>query len=187
MLLGAPYWWITLPGLFQATFGVEIPDQVDSLLLPGSLVLSLAVTVLVIIDAVRRIRRRQTAALGFGSFLVKIVSVPFFVLNFVLVWFASTGLAFFGIGVLIAAVAIPATYITMLSTSIYSWAALIALRRDRKITLGLTIFYAAMLFLFVYDIAIGIVIFGHSRPSTPSQVRTMPPRSALSAPRPFQP
>ena len=51
----------------------------------------------------------------------------------------------------------------MLSTSIYLWAAIARVRRERMIGTGLTVLYAIMSFLFVTDIAASVLVFGHSR------------------------
>ena len=55
------------------------------------------------------------------------------------------------------------TYLLLLSTSIYGWAAIIQLRRERSIGTGLTVLYALLLLVFVVDIAGAVMVFGHSR------------------------
>lgn len=131
-------------------------------------VLLLIVTILVIVDSVRKIRAGKTLVLATDVFVVKLVSIPFFVVNFAVM--AALGLAgsliflFGGFLLLgIAATSIVFTYLAMLSTSIYGWASIVRLRRERTITTRLTVLYTILLALFMTDIAAGIMLFGHAR------------------------
>ena len=131
-------------------------------------ILLLIVTILVIVDSVRKVRQGKTAVLATDVFVVKLVAIPFFVVNFATM--ATLGLAgslilIFG-GVILLAIAITSiglTYLAMLSTSVYGWASIVRLRRERRIGTGLAVLYTILLFIFVTDIAAGIMLFGHSR------------------------
>jgi hypothetical protein len=98
---------------------------------------------------------------------VKLASIPFFLLNFaVLVFFFNTGVVLIFLGPFlwaVVAVGSGLTYLTMLSTSVKAWATITQLRRERMIGTGLTVLYTIMSFLFVTDIAAGVLLFGHSR------------------------
>jgi hypothetical protein len=131
--------------------------------------LMLIATIIAIVDSIRKIRARDTRRLATYAMVVKLASIPFFLLNFaVLTAVAIGGLAILAFGVGIAlwvAVAIGSglTYLTMLSTSVYVWAAIAQLRREGIIGRGLTVLYTILSLLPVTDIAAGVLLFGHYR------------------------
>jgi hypothetical protein len=131
--------------------------------------LSLVVTVLVIIDSVRKIRAGKTGHLARGVFVVKLAAIPFFVINFAILSLVGLfGLAFTwrGIGIaFVAAAAIGAvlTFLAMLSTSVYGWATIIQLRREGRIDKKRVVIYTILLFVFVADIVAGILLFATYR------------------------
>jgi hypothetical protein len=129
--------------------------------------LMLAATVLAIVDSILKFRARKARQLGTDAMVVKLASIPFFLLNFaalVVVFNTSIVLIFLG-PVLWVVVAIGSglTYLTMLSTSVYVWATIAQLRRERTIGTGLTVLYMILSFIFVTDIAAGVLLFGHIR------------------------
>lgn len=131
-------------------------------------ILLLIVTILVIVNSVRKVRTGKTQTLATDVFVVKLVAIPFFVVNFVAMGALGLGgwLTFlFGgfIGVAVAVCSIGLTYVAMLSTSIYGWASIARLRRERIIDTGLAVLYSIMLCLSVTDTAAGVMLFGHSR------------------------
>ena len=131
-------------------------------------VLLLGAWIVAIVHAVLRVRARQTRQLATDGLVVKLVSIPFFLLNFVaVVWLYAIGavsLVFADPFVLPAAVTGSVlTYLAMLSTSVFSWATIAQLRRERVIGTGLTILYTILSLIFVTDIAAGVMLFGHSR------------------------
>lgn len=128
----------------------------------------LAAWIIAIVDATRRLRRQQTRQLATDALVVKLVSIPFFLLNFVAVaWLygvGAVGLVFADPFILPAAVTGSVlTYLAMLSTSVYAWAATAQLRRERTIGTGLTVLYTVLSLFFVTDIVAGIMLFAHSR------------------------
>ena len=130
--------------------------------------LLLAAWIIAIVDAIRRLRAQQTRQLATDALVVKLVSIPFFLLNFVAVaWLylgGAVGLVFADPFVLPAAVTGSVlSYLAMLSTSVYGWAAIAQLRREHIIGTGLTVLYTILSFLFVTDIVAGVMLFGHSR------------------------
>ncbi|GAA3132557.1 hypothetical protein JOF29_005232 [Kribbella aluminosa] len=130
----------------------------------GWLVIYLVGAILVVVDAVRLARRRDLDALQRSANLVKLVAVPFFVLNFVA--FAESVLVVgsgdgdhLGIdGLLLALLVVFLTYVAMLPTSAYGVAVLVLLRKDGRI--GRTFFGVNMLLhvLFVVDVLSSIVV-----------------------------
>jgi hypothetical protein len=126
-------------------------------------------TVITIVDGVLRVRAGKTRALAIDAMIVKLVAIPFFVLNFYVLaeFFIFGGLTIaFGIGLafwVVVAIGGGLTYLTMLSTSVYLWAAIARLRRERIIGTGLTVLYMILSFLYVTDIAASVLVFGHSR------------------------
>ena len=133
----------------------------------------LTVTVLVIVDSVKKIRSGRTRELASGVLLVKLAAIPFYLINFallLLVAFGVLALSLRIIGILLLPFVIPIviagvilTYLLLLSTSIYGFAAIARLRRERSIGTGLTVLYALLLLVFVVDIAAAVMVFGHSR------------------------
>jgi hypothetical protein len=128
----------------------------------------LIVTILVIIDSVRKVRKGMTAQLATGVFVVKLAAIPFFLINFALMAvLAYTGMLILVVGgvALLTAVGISVvlTYLTMLSTSVYGWANVVQLRRERRIDTGMAVIYTFLLFIFVADTVAGILLFVHYR------------------------
>ena len=130
--------------------------------------LLLVVTGFVIVDAVRKVRTGRTQELATGTLLVKLAAIPFFLLNFfVLAVLAFGGLIIIVLGgvILLFAVwiGIGLTYLTMLSTSVYAWATIARLRREKTIGSGLSVLYTFLTLGFITDTAAGILLFGHAR------------------------
>lgn len=130
--------------------------------------LLLTATIVAIIDSVGKLREGRTADLATSALVVKVASVPFFVLNgaMLALLFVGGGLILlFGGFVLWIAVAIGSglTYLALLSTSVYSWAAIAQLRREGIVKTWLTVLYVVMSLFYVTDIAAAILLFGHYR------------------------
>lgn len=130
--------------------------------------LLLAAWIIAIVDATRRLRLQQTRQLATDALVVKLVSIPFFLLNFFAVaWLygaGAVGIVFADPFLLPAAVTGSVlSYLAMLSTSVYAWAAIAQLRRERIIGTGLTVLYTILSFLFVTDTAAAVMLFAHSR------------------------
>ena len=130
--------------------------------------LVLGVTVLAVVDSVRNIRLHRTRELAIRAFVVKLAAIPFFVLNaYIVFMLVVIGVSIFFEGgvVLSVFVAIGAAlaYLVMLSTSVYGWASVIQLRRDRHINPGLVVLYCIMLLVPVLDTVAGILLFVHAR------------------------
>jgi hypothetical protein len=168
-------------GVYAVAWGLNSTnDYVVPLIVGGWNALLLIVTGLVIIDSVRKVRARRTRDLARDLFLVKLASIPFFLINFVVL----TTIAFLGsslltlgaaygdptdfdysaVGGLVAAaaIAIGLTYLAMLTTSTYGWPTISQLRRDGRIHPGLAVLYRVMLLVFVADVAAGILLYVHS-------------------------
>lgn len=128
-------------------------------------VLLLVITILVITDSVRKIRAGRTRELATGVFIVKLAAIPFFLLNFASLALVVVAATFRLIipGFIVMAITIPLTWFAMLSTSVYGWATIVAMRRERRIHPGLIVAYSLMLALFVVDVAAGVELFGRSR------------------------
>jgi hypothetical protein len=131
--------------------------------------LLLIATIITIVDSALRIRAGKTKQVATDAMVVKLVAIPFFILNFyVLAEFFVVGgitlIIVIGFALwIVVAIGIGLTYLTMLSTSIYLWAAIARLRRERIIGTGLTVLYVILSLLYVTDIAAGVLVFGHSR------------------------
>jgi hypothetical protein len=132
-------------------------------------ILMFAATIIAIVDSVRGVRAQLTRRLAVDAMVAKLVAVPFFLLNFAFLFFLfEFGLitAWMGIGFvawIVVAIAAGMTYLTMLSTSVYVWATIAQLRKQRIIGTGLTVLYAILSLLFVMDIAAALLLFAHSR------------------------
>ena len=166
MLLGAGIYVASLSVSGQWDFSDYQP-----LVLPvagGWNLLLLVVTIMVIVDSIRKLRANETKQLAIGAFLVKLAAIPFFALNFVVLalLFVTGGLIFVVGGMALWVVVVIGsglTYLAMLSTSVYAWAAIAQLRRERTIGTGLAVLYTLLSLVFVGDIATGILLFGHYR------------------------
>lgn len=128
----------------------------------------LVATILAIADSVHRVRAAKTRQLATDALVVKIAAIPLFAFNSVALmalFLGGVGLILFGGGVfwLIGSAGIGLTYLAMLSTSVYSWAAIARLRRERVIGTGQTTLYAILSGLIFTDFAVAIMVFGHSR------------------------
>jgi amino acid transporter len=138
----------------------------------GYNVLLLVAAILAVIDSVRKIRAKKTGELTTAVFVVKLVAIPYFLINFALWALVALGGAatlIHGIGIALlgaAAVATVLTYLAMLSTSVYGWASVVQLRRDRRIGRALAVLYTILLFVFVADTVVGILLFVHYRRSS---------------------
>lgn len=149
-------------GLYDPVLQVSIP-----VLIAWNAAL-LIVTVLVLVDSVKKVRAGNTEQLTQGALLVKLAAIPFFVINFVplaLFGLTETVLIAFGgaIGLVGVAVAVVLTYLAMLSTSIYGWASVRRLHRDKRINRAQAAIYSILLCLFVLDIVGGILLFAETR------------------------
>lgn len=169
MLIGAVLYWLAI------VYGPQPVNDDDRwvtdnlfVLFGGWNLLLLVVFIISIVDGVRKIRTKKTRELGTGAMIVKLASIPYFVANFIVLAFLSVeGLAFFfftaGGFLVVVWFGIVLTYLTMTSTSVYGWVAIVALRREGKINRVLTAVYAILLFGFFTDVAGGVMLFGHSR------------------------
>jgi hypothetical protein len=131
-------------------------------------VLLLTATIISIVDSFRMLRAGETRELATSALVVKLASIPFFVLNYLMLAFLFIGggvILLFGGFVLWIAVAIGSglTYLALLSTSIYTWAAIAQLRRDKIIGTPLTVLYMILSLVYLTDIAAAVMVFGHYR------------------------
>jgi hypothetical protein len=170
MTLGsAMYIWIATLSE-QLNMDGQLPDLTWVFVIAGIWnLLLLIVTVIAIVDGTRSLRAGKTRQLATDGMVVKLISIPFFISNFLVLAevFVTGGITLivligFALWVVVA-VGIGLTYLTMLSTSIYLWAAIARLRRERVISTGLTVLYVILSLLFVTDIAATVLVFGHSR------------------------
>jgi hypothetical protein len=132
------------------------------------LLLLVAVSAVVIVDSVQKVRSRKTRQLATDALVVKLVAIPFFVLNFVLIAILFIGGAtMFHFGLMVlwvpAAIGFGLTYPAMLSTSIYSWAAIAQLRREGILKTWQAVLYAILSLSYVTDVAAAVLLFGHAR------------------------
>jgi glutamate mutase epsilon subunit len=150
----------------QSTFA-----PVNNVLVPVFIAWNVAlmiVTVLVIVDAVRKVRSGQAVRLTTGVFMVKLAAILYFIANFALLTLITVSSALtviFGgfVGLAAVAGATVLTYLTMATTSIYGWASVRALHRDRRIGSAQAAIYAVLLCIFVLDVLGGILLFAEAR------------------------
>ncbi len=169
MLLGV----LIVLGLWFALDGyrlVNAPDALGVILFTviGWNVLLFIVTILVIIDSVTMIRKSNTSVLATSVFVVKLAGIPFFLMiGLLLVLLLFGGMLILAVGgvALIAAgwIGLVLTYLALLPTSVYGWASVIQLRRDRIIETPLVVLYSILLAVPVADVVVGILLFVHYR------------------------
>jgi hypothetical protein len=182
MLLGAANYL----GMAAVLYGFSYSDsELVPLIIGGWHALLLLVTVAVIVDSVRKLRARRSDDLVRDLFVVKLASIPYFLINvIVLVSITFLGATLtaliaamaasdptvnkpgtqviaWGLGAV--AIAFGLTYFAMLTTSTYGWAAIAGLRRDRRLNAWLAALYRLMLLLFVTDVVVGILLRAHTR------------------------
>jgi hypothetical protein len=166
MLLGAVIYGVVIA--FSRELSSAYNFYLNFFIVGAWTTLLLVVTALVIVDSIRKVRAGQTQALSTATFVVKLAAIPFFLLNFfVLAVLALGGLAMFIFGGVVflgaAWIGSGLTILTMLSTSVYAWATIAQLRRERIIGTGLAVLYTILTFGYVTDTATGILLFGHAR------------------------
>jgi hypothetical protein len=165
MLLGAVVWLFVVVAILNVTLDTL---WIVLAVIIGWNILLIVATILTIIDSVRKVRAKRTRTLATDVFVVKLAAIPFFLINFTLLaMVALLGVGLMRIGGFVLLFAVPLeiglTYLAMISTSIYGWASIVQLRRERAIGTGLAVLYGIMLAIFVTDIVAGIMLFGHSR------------------------
>lgn len=109
-------------------------------------------------EAVRLLRLRDLDRLQRATKLVKLIGIPFFVLNFVLLSTFVVATAFFGIGFVLAPVFVIATYLVLLPTSAYGLACLVLLQRDRAVSPTFFTVHVVLHGLFVADIVSTLLV-----------------------------
>jgi hypothetical protein len=128
------------------------------------LAVELVLGMLVVADAVRLARRRELDALQRAANFVKLVAVPFFLLNFVALAGAvaiqgADDLDRLGLdGFVMATLFVVLTYLAFLPTSAYGVACLVVMRNDGRVG---QLFFGVNLtlhFLFVVDVISSIVV-----------------------------
>lgn len=175
MVLGAVV-YIVVDAYLLHVYGQADVDQSVANALPGVIIfpilgwnlLLVVVTILVMIDSIRKVRAGRTRELAAGVFVVKLAAIPFFVINFAqMVLIAFIGMVVFVFGgaalVAVAVISIGLTYLAMLSTSVYGWATIAQLRHEGRIDKRRTVLYSILLAVFVADIVAGILLFVHTR------------------------
>jgi hypothetical protein len=163
MLLGVAEY-----AVFLATFDA-VHMQVGFVAVAVWNLLALAAFIITIVDSVRKVRARKSSRLATDAMVAKLASAPFFLVSAVVLPLALLGgtlTLLFGGGVVWIVVPIVAvlTYFVMLSTSVYGWAAIVQLRRERALGIPLTVVYAILLFVPLADIVVSILLFGRRRP-----------------------
>jgi hypothetical protein len=167
MLLGVAA-WVAFLVYFQEA-GDTGNYQLPFLILGVWNLLVLAAAVLTIIDGVRKVRANASAELAASAIMTKLASFPFVVVNFIGLigaFFSSFGLLLFGGPVLWVIVPIVGvlTYLVGLTTSVYGWAAITTMRRERSLSVALTVVFTILLLLPPADTVVGVLLFRRRRP-----------------------
>jgi hypothetical protein len=131
--------------------------------------LVLVAAVLTIVDSVRKVNSNVSGELAGSAMMTKLASFPFVMVNFVGLmgaFFSSFGLLLFGGPVLWVIVPIVGvlTYLVGLTTSVYGWAAITQMRRERKLSVALTVVFTILLLLPPADTVVGVLLFRRRRP-----------------------
>lgn len=131
--------------------------------------LALVATVITIVDSIRKVRAKNSRQLATDAMVAKLASIPFFMVSFFVLTgslLVSFAIVLFGGPVLWIVIPIVGvlTYFVLLSTSIYGWAAIVQMRRERVIGTVRTVVYAILLFVPIADTVVGVLLFGRRRP-----------------------
>jgi len=122
------------------------------------LVLYLMAAVWAAKDAFGMLRQRDLDGLRRAAMLVKLTSIPFFILNFVLLTVIAMALSITGIGVVLAPIFVASTYVIMLSTSVYGVCCLTLMHRDRAISTTFLTVNVILHLIFIVDIVSTLVV-----------------------------
>ncbi len=118
-----------------------------------------------IAGSIKELRNNDTKALIASVKLLKLASIPYFIINFALC--AIIGLLFVvvsrGLGLIFLPIPVVLTWLTMLSTSMSSLFLLAALRKNRAATAGYVMKHAILQLFFVIDIISALFIVKRAR------------------------
>ncbi|NYI71990.1 hypothetical protein GGQ54_002550 [Naumannella cuiyingiana] len=148
------FWFAGLTGTFapwgwgEESFSFAVPL---GLLIVWNCVYAI-VAVLVIVHAVRLARAGELDALQRAIVPVKLFGIPFFVLNFLIMFLISIAGLRFVIGVIYIPFLVLGTYLVMLPTSAYGIAALVLMRRRGQIETSFVVVQVLFQLMFVLDI-----------------------------------
>lgn len=163
-------------GLLLASF-LGVPGFVDqespivSTLFRVWPVAYLAVTVAVVVDAVRLVRRGDRRTLAQAVIAVKLAVVPFLACSAVVSTIASALMVAsfgpFGVPIIIGLVVL--TTVLMLPSSVYGIAAVARLRRDGTVDAGIAAILVLLHLVLVADVVASLVVARMLRTSRPAQ------------------
>lgn len=140
----------------------EDPPRVDELVLPVFAAWTagyLVIAVVTLVDARAMHRRDDLDGLRRATRVVKLMGIPFFVINFVLLGLAVfVGMFAHGIGIVLAPVFVAWTYLLMLPTSIYGIACLVLMRRLGAASSGYVALNTVLHLVFVVDIVSTLIV-----------------------------
>lgn len=160
LVFGAAFWLVFVIVLAFVGFG---DGTALAVALEAWVIVLAVVWVLALIDVIVAFRKRDLARLASGAMLVKLCSIPYFAVTVSQLGLTSLATSVVGFGFLLAPIAAAATFLVMLSTSVYGWATIILLRRSKQLDPGLAVLYAVMLVIFVADIVAGVMLYLHTR------------------------
>ncbi len=150
----------------QRLVGVSDEHVLDRLLLPvwaGWVTLYVIAAVVVLVDAIRRVRRRDLDGLQRAATVVKLGAIPFFVVNFVLLGVGGLVASMMAVGVVLVVLFVVGTYLVMLPTSVYGVACLVLLLRGRAIGPAFFAVNLVLHLLFVVDVVSTLVVAFRAR------------------------
>lgn len=163
LLLGTA-WLVIVLSLDPNTYGDVVNPQLVVLAVVAAWhTLLVVVTVVVLVDSIQKVRARRTRDLAIDVFVVKLAALPFYVVNLLVLlsaFFVGLMLLLFG-GVILQAAAvigIGVNYIALLTTSVYGWACVVQLRRERRIDTLVAVIYGILLCLPVTDAVVGVLL-----------------------------
>ena len=173
MVLGVATYAACFAIFYEINASYEGSESAGLLWIPFAIIaveilLLFVAAIITIVDSIRKVRAGKTRQLATDAMVVKLASVPFFLVSYSIttlfflggfLTFIVGGAALWIVGSIIGGL----TFLTTLSTSIYAWAAIVQLRRDRIIGTVLTVVYAILSLVPGTDVAAGVLLFGHYR------------------------
>ena len=134
-------------------------------------IMFLTISIFLLLDAIKLIEKKDNKLLLDNMKRIKYLSIPYFVLNFIL----SGGLTYFinaishGFGIFIIPIPFLLTYCVLIPTAFYGIGLLLVLYQEEKINIKIFLIYVIFLLCFLIDI-IAVVLLEIGRASCRERV-----------------
>jgi hypothetical protein len=166
LLVVAMYTVLFAPVLLIASQSPPVPEgsepafpELPLLLLGFFILFYLTTSVGSLVHVVRSAVRGETELLGRQASVLKMVSIPWFVINFLVnfLFFSLFGIVSRGLIIFFIPAAVFITWCVMMGSTIYSLGYLILLKKEKRIEIPAMVFHGWLQLMFMTDV-IGILV-----------------------------